>query len=267
MSYTVILKAIRIYPVKSLPGISIPEVQFDALGPVDDRRWMLVDAKGRFVSQRSNPKMALFRCQQQGREWIIEGPGGGYCALPASIDSGPTKEVRIWKDEVIAQAAPDEVSNWFSEQLGMAVSLVKCTEVTHRAVSADHAEPGEEVAFADGYPLLIANQTSLDELNQQTGLSLDSRRFRANLEIEGAPNLSELSAQRLLIESGGHIALVKPCERCNIPAIDPDTARYQKDVAAAIKTHCHWQGKTIFGMNGIARGVGALAVGQKLILE
>lgn len=267
MSYTVILKAIWIHPVKSLPGVSIKETGFDKLGPIDDRRWMLIDTRGRFVSQRSNPDLARFQWKQHNGEWIVRGFRGGECALPSSIDSGQSLHVSIWKDEVSALGAPEEVSHWFSEQLGQEVTLVRCTSETQRRIDPDHALQGEEVAFADGYPLLIANQSSLDALNQQSGLSLDSRRFRANLEIEGAPALSELSASRLVTDSGSSIALVKPCERCNIPAIDPDTAQYQRDVAAAIKEHCQWQGKTIFGMNGIARGIEHLAVGQRLRLE
>lgn len=267
MSYTVILKAIWIFPVKSLPGVSIKEVNFDHLGPVGDRRWMLIDANGRFVSQRSNPDMARFQWQRQGEEWVVKGFHGGQCVLPASVDTGQHLQVCIWHDEVKALAAPDEVSRWFSEQLETDVRLVQCTAETQRRVAPDYAEQREEVAFADGFPLLIVNQGSLDALNQQAGLSLDSRRFRANLVIEGAPALAELSASRLTTDSGGTIALVKPCERCNIPAIDPDTAQYQRDVAAAIKEHCHWQGKTIFGMNGIARGIDHLSVGQSLRLE
>ncbi|MCH8532691.1 MAG: MOSC N-terminal beta barrel domain-containing protein [Saccharospirillum sp.] len=267
MSYTVILKAIWLYPVKSLPGVSVNVIGFDNIGPIEDRRWMLIDSEGRFVSQRSNPDMARFQWEQQGGEWIVQGFRGGQCALPSSIDTGQSLRVRIWQDEVSALAAPEEVSAWFSEQLGKDVRLVRCTSETQRLINPDHAEQGENVAFADGYPLLIANQSSLDALNQQAGLSLDSRRFRANLEIEGAPALRELTATRLTTEDGGAIALVKPCERCNIPAIDPDTAQYQRNVAAAIKEHCQWQGKTIFGMNGIARGIEHLAVGQSLRLE
>ncbi|MHA7878187.1 MAG: MOSC domain-containing protein [Saccharospirillum sp.] len=271
MSYTVILRAITLYPVKSLPGVSVNNVQLDDWGLLDDRRWMLVDARGRFVSQRSVAAMAKFHVHFLEGNWVIEGFRQGVtprCTLPARVPAGEPSAVRIWNDEVTALKAPAALSEWFSEQLGMAVTLVRYSADTHRQVARDYAQSGDEVAFADGFPLLVANQASLDDLNAQAGLSLDGRRFRANLTIEGAPALSELSAQRLsVVDGSGSIALVKPCERCNIPAIDPDTTEYQGSVASALKEHCHWHGKTIFGMNGIARGLDRLVVGQRMRLE
>lgn len=255
-----------IYPVKSLPGVAVPSLAFDPAGPVGDRRWMLVDEKGRFVSQRGTPGLALFRVELGEDGVRVTAPDGDAIRLPEGADAGSGRTVTIWKDTVPAWEVSTELSDWFAAKLDRGVRLVFTGTISPRRIPDTATDDSERVGFADGYPLLVCSQASLDRLNRDAGLALDSRRFRPNVVVAGLPADVELELGALRFERG-RIDLLKTCARCNIPAIDLQTAVYDKQVAAAIKTHCQWQGATVFGVNGVARGLGTLRTGDQARLE
>jgi len=266
MSVPVTLTELWIYPIKSFPGLSVERLTFDSAGPVEDRRWMLVDEKGKFVSQRGLPALASFAMAKTTAGYTVTAPDGDSAVLPEQGEGGDSMAVTVWKDDLQAHETSPELSQWFSGKLGKTVHLVHTGPASERRISDPEAMDHELVGFADGYPLLVCNEASLDSLNDVTGRSLDMRRFRPNVVVRGAEDRSELLLGRLRLQSG-HIELLKPCTRCNIPAIDPDTATYEKDVAAQLKTHCEWDGSTIFGVNGVARGLTEIKVGDKARLE
>ena len=266
MSFTAQITALYHYPIKSFAGIQVDRLLFDAAGPVDDRRWMLINAKGRFVSQRDMPELANFGVQAQGEGYRISAPDGDFRDLTQSVASQAPITVTVWKDELDGWEVSTELSAWFSDKLGKAVRLVYVGTDSQRRVPDPAALDHERVGFADGYPLLLCNQSSLDGLNERAGAELDVRRFRPNLVVTGLPMDQELELGRLTL-ADGHLQLLKPCERCSIPAVDPDSGVYQREVAAALKAHSRFNGKTIFGMNAVARGVSELRVGDSAQLE
>lgn len=265
MSHPVSVTQLWIYPVKSLPGVAVTRLSFDATGPVDDRRWMLVDADGRFVSQRGTPELALFQIEPTPTGFRITAPDGDAVVLPAGPDDGRELTVSVWKDTLPAREVSEELSVWFCEKLNQPLRLVYVGAVSPRPISDPGALEHERVGFADGYPLLVSNQASLDRLNRDAALNLSHRRFRPNVVIEGAPAEAELAPGSLRFKRG-HIDLLKPCVRCNVPAIDLATARYDKTVAGAIKTHSQWRGQTVFGMNGVARELTEVTLGERAVL-
>ncbi len=266
MSASVTVTELWVYPIKSFPGLRVPHLTFDASGPVDDRRWMLVDENGRFVSQRGMPVLAGFAMEERDGRYRVTAPDGEAVELPSPAEEGARLAVSVWKDELQAWEVSPEVSAWFTAKLGKTVHLVHVGKVSERTISDPQAEPHERVGFADGYPLLIGNEASLARLNEVSGLSLDMRRFRPNIVIRGIEDRAELNLGRLEFAEG-RVDLLKTCVRCNIPAIDPDTSTYQKEVAAQIKTHCEWDGKTQFGVNGVARGLNRISTGDTARFE
>lgn len=266
MPTSVTLTELWIYPIKSLPGLSVDRLSFDSAGPVDDRRWMLVDDKGRFVSQRGMPRLANFRLAVDDDGYRVTAPDGDSVVVPRLSDDGEPVTVTVWKDTVDAFEVGSQWSRWFSDKLDQPVRLVQIGTTSARRIGDPQASDHERVGFADGYPLLVCSEASLAELNQVADLNLDMRRFRPNVVVRGLEPRSELMLGRLTVSSG-RIDLVKPCTRCNIPAIDPDTATYQKAVAAQLKAQCEWNGSTVFGANGIARGIEALSIGDDAQFE
>ncbi|HET8903535.1 MAG TPA: MOSC N-terminal beta barrel domain-containing protein [Saccharospirillum sp.] len=263
MSFQVSVRELWIYPVKSLAGLQVDSLSFDDSGPVGDRRWMLVDERGRFVSQRSQMAMARYRLAQVDGRIQVTAPSGHTLLLPEPEPSRsyPEIAVTVWKDELTGYEVDAAASDWFSEELGMPVRLVWLGSASERRVPDAKASDSERVGFADGYPLLVCNQASLDELAETTGLALEQRRFRPNVVVDGLPPGQELALGEWQLQEG-KLALLKVCERCNIPAIDPETGNYQKETAALLKTACRFDGRTVFGVNAVARGLHRLQTGD-----
>lgn len=263
MSYQVSVRELWIYPVKSLAGLQVDSLSFDDSGPEGDRRWMLVDQHGRFVTQRRKMSMARFRLARVDSRIQITSPSGQTLLLPEPRPSlsYPQVAVTIWKDEMTGYEVDAAASDWFSAELEMPVHLVWLGDKSERRVHDARASDSERVGFADGYPLLVCNQPSIDELIQTTGLALEQRRFRPNVVVDGLPPGQELALGVWHLEEG-ELTLLKVCERCNIPSIDPDTGEHQKDVAAGLKSACRFDGRTVFGVNAVARGVSTLRPGD-----
>lgn len=263
MSFQVSVRELWIYPVKSLAGLQVDSLGLDNNGPVGDRRWMLVDDRGRFVSQRSQMTLALYRLAQVDDRIQITAPSGHTLFLPDPQPSQtyPEITVTVWKDELTGYEVDAAASDWFSAELGFRVRLVWLGAISERRVPDAQASDSERVGFADGYPLLVCNQASIDELVQTTKLSLEQRRFRPNIVVDGLPAGRELALGNWKLEEG-ELALLKVCERCNIPAIDPETGKYQKETAVLLKSACRFDGRTVFGVNAVARGVRSLRLGD-----
>ncbi|WP_108125369.1 MOSC domain-containing protein [Saccharospirillum mangrovi] len=266
MSYSVRITALYHYPIKSLPGLKVDRLRLDAAGAIDDRRWMLVNAKGRFVSQRDMPHLARFGVEATTNGYRITAPDGDRCELARTVAAQQPTAVTVWKDTLDGWEVSTELSDLFSAKLGQPLRLVYVGDQPQRRIPDPAALDHERVGFADGYPLLLCNQTSLDELNQRAGVAFDMRRFRPNLVVEGLPMDRELELGRLELAEG-HLDLLKPCERCSIPAVDQDVGSYQRDMADALKAHSRFNGKTIFGVNAVARGVAELRVGDEARLQ
>lgn len=263
MSFEVSVSELWLYPIKSLAGIRVDALQFDDSGPVGDRRWMLVDEGGRFVSQRSHSVMALFRLSLIDGQVQIVSPSGRTLLLPnpdAAV-AYPERTVTVWNDELTGYEVDTAASDWFSTEMKAPLHLVWIGSTSNRHIPDTHALDTERVGFADGYPLLVCNQASLDRLNTASDVVLEQRRFRPNVVIDGLPADRELALGHWHL-SQGSLALLKVCERCNIPAIDPDTAAYQREAAALIKTACRFDGHTVFGVNAVARGLSRLNLGD-----
>jgi MOSC domain-containing protein len=260
----VIVDGLFIYPVKSCAGIAVAAARVTERGLEHDRRWMVADERGLFLSQRTEPEMALVRTAIGAGGLELSREGLDALALPFVYDVGARVEVEVWGDPVLA-VRHDEGSAWFSRALGRPVQLVCMPDDARRPVEPDYAREGDIVSFADGFPLLVANRASLEAMEQDGGAPIDMRRFRPNLVVSGAPAWAEDGWATLAV-GGVYLRMPKPCARCSIPGVDPDTAAITKEplrTLARLRTRDH---KTWFGINAIPDGDGVLHVGDTVRL-
>lgn len=258
------LAAIFVYPVKSAAGIALDAVELDAFGPRHDRRWLVVDADGRFMTQRRHPRLALVRPTLGSDTLTLDAPGMPTLALPLDPPGAATERVRIWNDDVDAASAGADAARWLGEVLGTPCRLVHMPDSTVRQVSLRYGKPGDRVAFQDAYPLLLFSQESLDGLNARLARPLPVNRFRPNLLIRGAPEPHAEDRWRRIRVGSVELEVVKPCARCVITTIDQATGRPAgKEPLRTLAAYRRGpNGGVLFGMNAIHRGRGTLCVGD-----
>lgn len=263
-----------VYPVKSCAGVAVDEWVLDDTGLDLDRAWMVVDDRGEFVSQREFPRMALVRPQIKMHEVILRAPG--MLALHLQVDAveEPVR-VRVWDDQVAAYDMGGTAAQWFSDFLGARLRLVRF-DPEQRRLSSMHWTGGAEAPnqFSDGFPLLVASEASLDELNRRLAAgghgAVGIERFRPNIVlsgVEGPHDENRTEVLRISAAEAVELRLVKPCPRCPIPNIDPATAESSPAVGDTLQGYRRDPrvgGAITFGMNAIVtRGDGqTLRVGQ-----
>jgi len=243
--------ALAIYPLKSGRQVRVSSMALDRFGPAGDRRWMLVDTSGRFVTQRTHPRMCLMTATLENGRLLLQAPGQPDLQVVPMTGAEPLT-VTVWDDQVAALAVSPTADAWCSAFLKMPVRLVWMPESTHRTVSPAHAGAGHTTGFSDGFPLLLVTQSSLDHLNALLLSPVDWRRFRPNIVVDGdlSPH-AEDGWKRLLI-GDVELTVVKPCSRCVIPAIDPDTADKNGQILTVMREYrAGVDGKTYFGQNVI----------------
>lgn len=262
------LASIAIYPVKSCRGIALDRATVERRGLVGDRRWMLVDEESVFVTQREEPRLALVRVTLERDRLAVDAPGMNALAIDPDLGATePTLEVRIWRTVVPARVHGD-ASAWFSRYLGRPVRFVSMPEETRRPVNPKHAGPGDVVSFADGYPLLIASRSSLDDLNARLDAPVGMDRFRPNVVIEGVGAWDEDRWSGVRIGALSFRA-PKPCARCVITTIDPETAIAAREPLRTLATFRKQADGVMFGINlipDLADGETAeLAIGDPVV--
>jgi uncharacterized protein YcbX len=257
------LSEIYRYPVKSLAGESIVKSRVDAFGLLNDRRWMLVNSEGRFLSQRELPRMALIRPQMESQGLHLQAPGMTplHCGIPTAEERDI--EVGIWQDRCQARTCGEEADAWLSQFLGRACRLVYMAEETVRQVDLDYARPGDRVAFSDGFSLLLISQASLDDLNSRLAAPVSMLNFRPNLVVTGCEPYAEDNWRRIRI---GEIILrvVKSCSRCKITTVDPATGETGSEPLKTLSRYRREGKRVLFGQNLIHESQGEFALGMQL---
>lgn len=262
-----------VYPIKSCAGVELADCALAETGLALDRAWMVVDGQGDFVTQRQLPRMALVQVQLLAQAMALRAPGMPVLHLAFDALQSPCR-VRVWKDEVPAWDMGTQAAQWFSDFLGQRLRLVRF-DPGHRRLSSMKWTGGLEAVnqFADGYPVLVASQASLDGLNVRLAAAghapVGMERFRPNLVLSGldAHGEDHLGDIRIAADLPVTLRTVKPCSRCPIPDIDPRTAQSSPEVGDTLQAYRRLEvvgGAVAFGMNAIVRdGAGAvLRVGQ-----
>ncbi len=263
------LASIHIYPVKSARPIDLPASEVLPRGLPGDRRWMVVDENGRFVTARQQPRLAMVETAFDGDVLRLRAPGQEELTLPLQPVAPQRTRVTVWRDEVEAVLTGETADAWFSQWLGRPVRLVQMTDDIHRPVDPDYGRPGDEVSFADGFPLLLIGEGSLDALNRRLARPVSMRRFRPNVVIAGAEPHAEDTWVRIRIGEV-EFAGVKNCSRCVFTTVDPETGTRSADgePLRTLGTYRQGEGGIYFGQNLIPRSGGTIRVGDEVeVLE
>ena len=262
-----ILSQIYIYPIKSLAGIRVERWPVNDNGLLYDRKWMLVDKQGKFLSQRRLPKMALIKPLIAQDSLFLSAPERQNLSIPLESNDGDDIEVGIWNDSCLAKTVSEQADAWFSDFLGTQCRLVYHPDDRHRRVDQRYALPSDQTAFSDGFPFLIVSENSLNRLNAVLESPVGINRFRPNLVIADCEAYAEDSWRRIAI-NGIAFRLPKPCSRCAIPGIDPETAISNKEPLATLSRLRKWEKQIYFGQNALHDKRGELTAGNSVeILE
>ncbi len=251
------LSEIWVYPVKSLGGIRLPQARVEERGLEHDRRWMIVDEHGMFLTQRAFTKMALLDVSlQAGGLHISHRFNQSSVIVPYKPISAKCMQVTVWDDQVEALTVSDEVDDWLSKQLDKKVQIVMMPESAVRMADPRYALHGETVSFADGFPFLLISEASLEDLNSRLAYPVVMKRFRPNFVVSGADAFGEDSWKSIQIGSL-RFDLVKPCARCILTTIDPETGEKGPEPLKTLAAYRRVNNKVLFGQNLVVaqRGV------------
>ena len=261
---TITLSELYIYPVKSLAGIALSQSDLQRTGLNYDRRWMVVAADGVFLTQRSQPQMALVHTRIDNGRLTLSKPGMLDLQVPWIRSDAQRMRVTVWRDTVDAARISDAVDKWISEAIGITCHLVFFPDDVQRGVNPEYSQPGDITAFADGYPLLLISQASLDDLNSRLQQPLPMKRFRPNLVVTGCEPYAEDQWKNIQI---GEISLriAKPCSRCAITTVDPETGQYTgKEPLRTLSKYRRQNNMVLFGQNLLHDNTGKIHVGDQV---
>lgn len=257
------LAAIMVYPIKSCAGLSMTASAVEPRGLKGDRRWMVVDAEGRFVTGRQAPLLVRVLVEDMDSDGLRLS-AAGMPELGVRRPSGGRRfDAQIWDCTVSALDAGPAAAEWFSHYLDSPMRLLYADEQMQRGPEAEYSLPGDQLAFADGYPLLLLSRAAAEDLSARAGRELGWRRFRPNLLIEGVAAHAEDRWKKIRI-GAVDFDLVKPCIRCVFTTIDPDTGMAESDgePLASLKNYRRSAAGICFGQNLIARSAGAIYCGD-----
>ncbi len=265
MNQPLFVQNLYLYPIKSLGGIAVQEALVEERGFKYDRRWMLVDPSGEFLTQRQHPQLALLQVALGESELTVfsKVDPSREISFDLEMNSGKEMQVKVWGDEVAALQVAQTVSDWFSDFLGMDVELVVMPESSHRKLDPRYAVQEESVSFADGMPYVIIGQASLDELNGRLADPVGMDRFRPNLVFSGGDAYAEDQFKKLQI---GEVdfQVVKPCARCVMITVDQEKGAKGKEPLATLATYRSLGSKVYFGQNAVALTQGIVRVGDPI---
>jgi uncharacterized protein YcbX len=254
--------ALHVYPVKSCRGLAVASAEVEPWGLAGDRRWMVVDTGGRFLSQRHEPRLALIRPEPLDGRLLLTAPACPPLQVEAPVD-GEQVSVRIWRDDVVVRLAADEAHAWVSAYLRRPARLVWLADPTQRPVDASYAPAGQAVSLADGFPLLLTSEASLEHLNGWLDEPLPMNRFRPNLVVSGSEPWAEDRWARLRV---GRVTLrmASLCGRCVVTTTDQETLERGPEPLRALAAYRRIDGKLVFGRNAIPETTGTIRVGEEI---
>ncbi len=258
---------LRVYPVKGTRGIELDAMDFDELGPRFDRRWMIVRPDGEFVSQRDTPRLAGIRPRLDNGSLALAAPGADTLTLPLD-PGGSAVRVRIHGSGARARTVGAEADAWLSSVLGGEFRLVFMRNRDARATDPEYAA-GHQVGFADGFPVLLVSERSVDELTRRVGRPIPVERFRPNIVVTGDSPHDEDRWQRFAIGGLGFEG-VKLCARCKVTTVDQDSGT-RDPASEPLRTLAFYrriESHVYFGVNVVHRGRGRIALGDTVdVLE
>ncbi|UOR05816.1 MOSC domain-containing protein [Hymenobacter aerilatus] len=269
MATSLTLSDIYIYPVKSLGGIRLTEAAVGLRGLQYDRRWLVVDARNQFMTQRQIAAMALLDVAPAFNGFLLthrQRPDLLPLYIPFEANREKTLFVTIWDDMVFAWRGTPAADEWLTEALGQECRLVYMSDMVRREVEPDKPElnpAGTLVSFADGYPYLLIGQAALDDLSARLTAPVPMNRFRPNLVFTGGEPFAEDTWADFQI---GDITFraVRACGRCVVTTIDQQTAQKYPETLSTLASYRTVGRKVLFGQNVTTSSQGIIRVGDSL---
>ena len=261
------LSAIHLYPVKGIRGISVSGAQVEAEGLRHDRRWMVVDAQGQFISQRSQPRLALITGQFDGRRLVLSAPGQDPLELEIP-DGSQRLEVTVWHDRLEAAAADPQADRWLSQYLDQYCRLAFMDAACRRPIVSSSGQPTDTVSFADGYPCLMISSASLEDLNSRLADPLPMDRFRPNLVVDGCAAFAEDGWRKIAVGES-IFRFTGLCPRCSVTTVDQASGqRDSEEPLTTLFTYRQRENGVVFGVNLVPEQTGSIALGDQVtVLE
>jgi uncharacterized protein YcbX len=260
------IAGLHIYPLKGGRGISLERMALDSIGPLEDRRWMMVDPDGSLVTQREIAQLCQIVAQPLEGGLRLEGPGRAAIEVPFPRQDRGRLTVRVWNDLVPAVDAGEPAAQWCSAQLGAPLRLVRLAHGANRRTDPSYDPIGGQVSFADGYPILLAGEASLADLNARLPIPLPMNRFRPNIVVRGSGPFAEDGWTRFGV-NGIPFDAVKPCARCVVTTTDQQTGERGVEPLRTMARFRKRAAGVMFGVNVVHRGVGEVRVGDEIIRE
>lgn len=260
---------LRVHPVKALHGSTRKQVEIEPWGVAGDRRWMVVDRAGTFVTQRKFPAMAPIAATQ-GPDGLVLSSGGKQLVVPLPGPDAATLDATIWRDTVRVASGGMAAAAWLSAVIGIECRLVYLADPRCRPVNPSYGSPADRVNLSDGFPVLLTSLASLADLNRQLPNPVSMSRFRTNIVIQGSEAWAEDRWRRIRI---GPVVfrLVKPCQRCTVTTVDQDTGE-RPDKTEPLLTLSRFRrdtaGRIMFGQNLIPETTGRIGLNDPVeVLE
>jgi uncharacterized protein YcbX len=257
-----IVEELVIYPVKSCAGISVDAWPLEATGLRFDRRFMVVDRDGRFITQRTHPILCTIQpvLDVAGGRMILSAAGHRELAVPLVPQAREPSPVQIWSDRVDASTVSPDADAWFSAILGDAVRLVYLPDSSIRRTDPAYGADFQ-TSLADGFAVLVVGRQSLDDLNERLDAPVPMDRFRPNIVVSGSPPFAEDDWHDIAL-GGAQLRIVKPCGRCVITTIDQRTTATTREPLRTLATFRRRNGKVMFGQNAHVVRAGTIRVGD-----
>lgn len=262
---TLTAAGLHVYPVKGLRGVDVAQAAVEPWGLAGDRRWMVVDPAGRFLTQREVPRMALVGAEVGPEALRLDAVGADPLDVMVPLPTGTRLDVVVWRDTVASVPAGPLADRWLSAFLGRPCRLVHMADPAEaRPVDPDFATPADRVSFADGFPLLVTTQASLADLNARLAVAVPMNRFRPNLVVAGGPPWAEDDWRRIAV-GAVTFRVAKDCARCAVTTVDQATG-VRADDTEPLSTLAGFRrragGRIIFGQNLIPEVPGTIRMGD-----
>ena len=258
------LAALIYYPIKACRGFEVDASNVERMGLEHDRRMMVTTPEGGFLTQREHHKLALVTPSISGDELTLSAPGMESLTIDIR-KSGPIRPVDIWRSKGVQAVDQGQgAAEWFSDWLGASVRLMHMANGYIRKLDQKYAiNTDDHTGFADGYPILLASEGSLSDLNARLETPIPMNRFRPNLVVKGSEPFGEDTWSRIRI-GGVEMAIVKACARCVVTTIDKDTLIQSKEPLKTLASYRRQNGGVIFGQNIIPLNEGRLRLGMNV---
>ena len=256
------LSALHVFPVKSCAPLVLDAAAVEPRGLRHDRRWIVTDADRKFLTGRQHPRLTLLHAIPDGDAIRLSAPGMPSIRLDAPRD-GARVEVEVWKNTVAALPGGAVGDAWISTFLGMPARFAYMDDACARPVTPEYSKDGDEVSFADAFPLLLISQGALDALNAKLAAPVPMLRFRPNFVVANTAPHAEDGWKRVRI-GGIEFDLVKPCSRCVFTTVDFERGEFDPsgEPLKTLITYRRGERGVTFGQNVIPRGTGTVRVGD-----